>query len=197
MSFKNTRDNIIFGLQREEANKSIIENVFSLCLTHSKYRFQHFDFYDDVKYVVMEHKSFNMRYHIDNWSLLKTNKICNSNSLFILEFKNLLTSKAIPLAVGCKRAEPPRLNQNQQNESYELFYIQFTSKIFKTFKKEYIKYANKIHYEEFFIIPNHALTRFNHDDKIILKFKPKNNEYIKGLIDDDNKKYELYNSKTT
>jgi predicted nucleic-acid-binding Zn-ribbon protein len=113
-----------------------------------------------------------MCYHIDNWTLLKTNKIMNSNSLFIFEFK-------------CK------------NENYELFYIQFTSKIFKTFKKEYIKYANKIHYEEFFIIPNDTLTRLRPDDKIQLKVKPKNNEYIKGLIDDDNKKYELYNSKNT
>jgi len=84
-----------------------------------------------------------------------------------------------------------------KNENYELFYIQFTSKIFKTFKKEYIKYANKIHYEEFFIIPNDTLTRLRPDDKIQLKVKPKNNEYIKGLIDDDNKKYELYNSKNT
>jgi len=175
MSFKNTRDNILFGLQREDANKSIIENVFSLCLTHSKYRFQHFDFYDEVKYVVIEHKSFNMCYHIDNCTLLKTNKILNSNSLFIFEFKK----------------------QKQQNESYELFYIQFTSKIFKTFKKEYIKYANKIHYEEFFIIPNNELLRFSPDDKIQLKFKPKNNEYINELINEDNKKFELYNSKNT
>lgn len=184
MTFKNTRDNIIFGLQREDANKSIIENVFNLSLTHSKYKFQHFDFYDNLKYVVIEHKSFNMRYHIDNWTLLKTNKICNSNSLFIFEFKNLLTIKS--------------LNQNQcETENYELFYIQFTSKIFKTFEKEYIKYGNKIHYEEFFIIPNNTLTRFNPDDRIILKFKQTNNEYINELINEDNKKYELYKNLLT
>ena len=161
MKSRNTQDNIKFGLEREEANKAKIEYIFNLKLTHSYYKYQHFDFYDSSKFVVIEHKSYGFPYHIDNWTLLKSNKILNSNSLFIFEFVN-------------------------KNGGYELFYLQFTSKIFKTFEKQYIKYANKIADEEFIVIENKYLTPI-YDSLITIKLKPKNNEYITQLIINDEK----------
>lgn len=173
MKSRNTQDNIKFGLEREEANKARIEYIFNLKLTHSYFKYQHFDFYDSSKFVVIEHKSYGYPYHIDNWTLLKSNKILNSNSLFIFEFKNLLSSK--------------RLNQNQgKTEDYELFYLQYSTQIFKTFEKQYIKYANKIAAEEFIVIENKYLTPI-YDSPITIKLKPKNNEYITQLITNDEK----------
>lgn len=161
MKSRNTQDNIKFGLEREDANKAKIEYIFNLKLTHSYYKYQHFDFYDSTKFVVIEHKSYGFPYHINNWTLLKSNKILNSNSLFIFEFKS-------------KKGE------------YELYYLQYSTKIFKTFEKQYIKYANKIAQEEFIIIENKHLTRI-YDLPITIKLKPKNNEYITQLITNDEK----------
>ena len=155
-SQKITNKNIEFGLEREQHNKPIIEQVFNLNLTHSKYQYQNFDFFDEIRGAVVEHKSFHILHHIENHTLLKTNKICCSNSIFIFEFLN-----------------------------GQLFYLQYSSKIFKTLKTGWIKYQHKIFKEEFFIIPNELLTPFNSTSKIDLKFKEKHRGYIQQLILDD------------
>jgi len=155
-SQKITNKNIEFGLQREAENQPTIEQVFSLNLQHSKYKYENFDFFDELRGAVVEHKSFHILYHLENHTLLKTNKICCSNSLFIFEFLN-----------------------------NELFYLQYNSKIFKTLKIEWIRYGHKIFKEEFFVIPNELLIPFNSSSKINLKFKEKHRAYIKQLIFDD------------
>lgn len=165
-----TSECIDYGLSREEANVLLIEKVFNLNLKHSKYICQNFDWYDGVKKMVIEHKSFHLKYHNENVTLLKTNKICNRNSLFIFEF-------------------------NYQN-TFELFYLQYSSKVFSTFQVQYYKYANKIYTEQFFVIPNHLLVAFDKNSKIELVLKQKNNKIIDDLIFEDNQKYEKTKSNT-
>lgn len=156
MIFRNTSENVKYGLSREQTNKSIIEKIFGLNLIHSKYQYQIFDFYDPIKCVLVEHKSFHISFHKSNWTLLKTNKVLNSNSMFIFEF--------------------------QDNK---LFYLQYSSKLFKTFQQDWIKYHNKINKEHFFIIPNKHLTYFDETSEINLEFKSKNIPYISLLIEQD------------
>lgn len=160
--FRNTKDNIAFGLEREEVNRPIIEKVFGLNLEHSKYQYQHYDWVDNVRYVVVEHKSFNFPFHKSNWTLLKTSKIKNSSSLFIFEF-----------------------------QGGKLFYLQYSGKVFKEFQIDYVKYHNKINREEFFIIPNHFLSLFDENSKIELEWKNKNIPYIRLLIEQDKEQSKL------
>jgi len=157
-----TQENIAYGLSREEHNKPIIEHVFSLKLIHSKYKFSNFDWFDDIKNCVVEHKSFHLKYHTENITLLKTNKVLNGNSLFIFEFN--------------------------YNNTFELFYLKYNSKLFLTFEQQYYKYANKLHYEQFFVIENKHLIPFNNDSIIDIKFKQKNNSIIENCIKNDAQK---------
>lgn len=159
-----TKENIAFGLSREEHNHHIIEEVFGLKLVHTKYRFANYDWYDANKNIVVEHKSFSRQFHKSNFCLLKTNKVLNSNSIFIFEFDTSRT-----------------------------FYLQYSGKIFKEFQQDWVRYSGKILKEHFFIIPNSYLIEFTPSSKIDLTFKNKNIPYIKMLIEQDKEKSKLYN----
>lgn len=160
MLIKNTIKNIEYGLMREAHNKSIIENVFNLKLFHSLNQYANFDWVDKNEFMVVEHKSFNLTFNIHNHTLLKTNKVLNSNSIFIFEY-------------------------NTTENTKQLFYLRYSSAVFKTLRQEWVKYNLKIMRELFFIIPNELLISFKSTDFIPLQGLKKNIQFINELLEDD------------
>ena len=157
--------NIKRGGEREDANKETIKIVFDLNLTHSIWRYQNFDWFDKNRLFVVEHKSYSYFFNLYKNTMLKSNKILNSNSLFIFEF----------------------LDPNSVT-GFSLYYLQFSSKIFSKLEIKWVQYRLKMVKEEMFIIPNQFLIPFDVNSRVELKDKIKNHAFISSLIEEDAKR---------
>lgn len=157
--------NIKRGADREDANKNTIELVFDLNLTHSHWRYNHFDWFDPNRLFVVEHKSYSYPFNLYKNTMLKSNKILNSNSLFIFEFLD-------PTSVT----------------GFSLYYLQFSSKLFSEFELRWCQYRLKMVKEQMFIISNNLLTPFDVNTRVVLRSKRKNHAFISSLIDEDAKR---------
>lgn len=159
--------NLIKGLERQVCNKPIIESYFNLTLQNSLYPYANFDYFDNIKHIVIELKSFNRKYNFYGDCHLKTNKVLNPNSIFVFEF----------------------LDDSPTKQGYELYYLRYNTKFFNSLEQKFITYKIKTMAEQFFIIPNEYLTKIENID---IRAKKKYTSHINDLIHLDKQKYHKY-----
>ena len=152
------QNDLIYGLEREDKLKYLLEKVFHRRLIHSHYKYSCFDYYDKRKHFIFEIKNYRYAYDKYKTEIIGCNKGLSDNAIFIF-----------------------------QHQDKDIFFIRYNKILFDTFNTRYISVPYRINAVLCYDIPKQYLTKIDINNLITYKLKSAKREtkIIKKLIADD------------
>jgi len=152
------KNDLLYGLQREEQLKPLLEIVFNRKLIHSHNKFSLFDYYDTRKHFLFEIKHYRYAYNKYKTEIIGCNKGVSDNTIFIF-----------------------------QHEDKDIYFIRYNKKLFETFNTRYISVPYRIASVLCYDIPKEYLTHIDKNNPTIVKLKSAKGETkkVKQIIEED------------
>jgi hypothetical protein len=151
---------LIYGLMKEKPTARLIEKVFNMKLTHSRFNYSLFDYYDDTETYIFEVKNYRYSYNQYNTVIIGCNKGISENSILIFR---------------------------HNDDNNECYFIQFNKELFKTFNVREIWYRNASVY--CYDIPKKHITKIEQNKSYTLINNEGERENIKNIIKIDRDNY--------
>lgn len=160
MNEEQKREDLIYGLLREQQNKRVIEKLFNLKLSKTRYKYSNFDFIDDTKTFIVELKNYRYTYERNKYVVIGVIKGVSDNGIFVFR---------------------------HEDDDEKMYYIQYNKELFDTFNQRYIWYRGRA--DLCFDIPKEHVIKLDLTKTYTITNYEHEKDNIKRLIEEDKQNY--------